>query len=72
VTRLPSLDEAEALAWASDTNARFSSRLFRDNRHPSTKDGALGCLGLGWCGQPVYHDWPGKAAGAPHPRGDRA
>jgi hypothetical protein len=22
-----------------------------------------------WCGQPRPHDWPGKSAGQPHPRG---
>jgi hypothetical protein len=21
-----------------------------------------------WCGQARFHDWPGKAAGRPHPR----
>ncbi len=21
-----------------------------------------------WCGEPYGHDWPGKDAGAPHPR----
>jgi hypothetical protein len=23
-----------------------------------------------WCGRELGHDWPGKAAGAPHPRGE--
>jgi hypothetical protein len=29
----------------------------------------LGKYGGCWCGNPTpYHDWPGKADGAPHPR----
>ena len=34
------------------------------------RETALEPIGSGdcWCGQPYRHGWPGKDAGAPHPR----
>ena len=29
---------------------------------------AIGVYHECWCGQKPFHDWPGKDAGAPHPR----
>lgn len=43
--------------------AENTDRTHRDDPILPTLHGQ-GC----WCGQPVFHDWPGKADGAPHPR----
>lgn len=43
---------------------------FRDNRDPETV-AKIGYMGGGncWCGnKEAWHDWEGKADGAPHPR----
>ena len=70
MTRLPTLDEAETAAWADGENTRFSSRQFRDNRELSTRQAVIGSCNC-WCGELPGHSWPGKADGAPHPRGPR-
>jgi hypothetical protein len=64
----PGLDDIEASAYDADTCARKSWQRFRDNREPSTRRLAPGADGRCWCGDLLYHDWPGKADGAPHPR----
>lgn len=62
MSRLPALDEIEHRP--DSPQARPS---FRDNREPSTKRLPPHCGGC-WCGEPFPHRWPGKDAGAPHPR----
>ncbi|MBT2508842.1 hypothetical protein J7I98_23730 [Streptomyces sp. ISL-98] len=48
--------------------AKYNRVRYRDNRHPDTRGSALGDGEGCWCGQAMAHDWPGKAAGTPHPR----
>jgi hypothetical protein len=64
----PALEDIEASAYGADIRARYSGHLFRDNREPSTRRLAPGADGRCWCGALLWHDWPGKADGAPHPR----
>lgn len=56
-------------ARQNSQKAKWTRVRFRDNRVPETRGiftarGSMGC----WCGEPYGHDWPDKAAGAPHPR----
>jgi hypothetical protein len=71
VTWHPALDDIEAGMYEADVRARFGGARWRDNREPSTRQTAIGCPGCCWCGDRRGHDWPGKAGGAPHPRGGR-
>jgi hypothetical protein len=64
------LDDIEAAVYQADTVARLSGWRWRDNREPSTRRDPLGGRDC-WCGGPQGHEWPGKAGGAPHPRGGR-
>jgi hypothetical protein len=61
--------ERTIAAVVASKRAKWSQVNFRDNREPSTKRLAVGgnCC---WCGREKYHEWPGMAEGAPHPRED--
>lgn len=62
MTRLPALDEIERRT----DGPRDQPRLRGGSKIPNLP--LLGRQGGCWCGGPYPHDWPGKDAGAPHPR----
>lgn len=50
-----------------------SRRLVKDRKRQAEGSDAaaipvLHREGCCWCGEPTFHDWPGKQDGAPHPR----
>ena len=66
MTRLKS--ERAMQAKANSIAAKHKRRRVKpDDREPSTRKIALGGAAC-WCGEPFGHDWPGKDAGAAHPR----
>ncbi|WP_329214866.1 hypothetical protein OG352_05380 [Streptomyces sp. NBC_01485] len=67
----PKRVRAQAAA-ESTAAAKWRHVRFRDSRDPSTT-GPPFMVGTPddprcWCLEPLDHDWPGKADGAPHPR----
>jgi hypothetical protein len=65
--------ERALAARVHSSAAKWRRVRFRDNRDPSIAAGmALGAGDRCWCGEERNHDWPGKDAGAPHPREEDA
>lgn len=60
--------ERALTAAVRSSRAKWRRVAHADNREPSTRHDVLAGDGC-WCGEPFGHDWPGKADGAPHPRG---
>lgn len=54
-----SADAASAFLWPPSR---------RDVREPAKRARVIAMPGRCWCGEVLLHGWPGKTAGAPHPR----
>ncbi len=48
----------------AERNVRKGKRRWEEDGLGFTVLSQPGC----WCGQKLFHDWPGKAEGAPHPQ----
>lgn len=67
-TWLPSLTHYDLADLDSYQNT--GARVFPATRARARVFTSADVLGSGdcWCGTTGWHDWPGKAQGAPHPR----